>query len=96
MLRYLKVPEINTQRYYYTHSCLKVRNTNYDASSATMLRVADKLLSDDPGVGTASYESSGRIWAFCKRNATSTNAIIRYRNTKKTTNRDGTTSQHQE
>ena len=28
----------------------------------------------DPGVETAFYESSERIWAFCKRNATSRNA----------------------
>ena len=40
--------------------------------------------SDDPGPGTDFHESSGRIWAFCKRNAISKNAIIRniYHNTK--------------
>ena len=50
--------------------------------------------SDDPKAGTVFHEFSGRIWAFCKRNANSRNAIIHYRNTKKKTNRDGTISQH--
>ena len=34
--------------------------------------------SNDPGIF---YESCGLIWAFRKRNATSKNAIIGYRNT---------------
>ena len=51
-------------------------------------------ISGDPGAGTAFHEFSGRIWAFCKRNTTSRNAIIHYRNTKRKTNRDGTESQH--
>ena len=50
--------------------------------------------SGDPGAETVFHESSGRIWAFCKRNATSRNAIIHYRNTKKKTNHDGIISQH--
>ena len=33
--------------------------------------------SGDSGAGTAFHESSGRVWAFCKLNATSRNAIIR-------------------
>ena len=45
------------------HSCLKMRNTNCDASSATMLEVADEwppctalvAASGDPGAGTASH-----------------------------------------
>ena len=37
--------------------------------------------SGDLGAGTAFHEFSGRIWAFYKRNATSRNAIIHYRNT---------------
>ena len=40
----------------------------------------------DPGTGTAFHEFSGRIWAFCKRNATSRNAITHYRNTKRKNN----------
>ena len=51
----------------------------------------------DPGAGTAFHEFSGRILAFCKRNATSRNAIIHYRNTKskdKTGNRGEVMSQH--
>ena len=69
-------------------------------AGATMLEVADDhfstalvAVSGDSGTGTAFHEFSGRIWAFCKRNATLRNAIIHYRNTKKT-NRDGTISQH--
>ena len=53
--------------------------------------------SGDPGAGTAFHEFSGRIRAFCKRNATSRNAIIHYRNTKsksETGNRDEIMSQH--
>ena len=38
-------------------------------------------VSGNPGAGTVFHEFSGRIWAFCKRNATSRNAIIHYRNT---------------
>ena len=37
--------------------------------------------SGDPGAGKGLHEFSGRIWALCKRNATSRNAIIYYRNT---------------
>ena len=37
--------------------------------------------SGDPGTGKAFHEFSGRIWALCKRNATSRDAIIYYRNT---------------
>ena len=40
----------------------------------------------DPGAGTAFHKSSGRMWAFCKRNAISRNAIIHYRNTKSKSN----------
>ena len=39
--------------------------------------------SSDRGVGTAFHKSSGKIWAFCKRNATLKNPNIYYRNTKK-------------
>ena len=57
-----------------------MRNTNCDASSATMLEVAGEwpalctafiAASGDPGAGKGFHEFSGRIWAFCKRNATS-------------------------
>ena len=41
---------------------------------------------NDPGTETAFHESSGRIWAFCKRNTTSRNAITHYRNTKRENN----------
>ena len=34
--------------------------------------------SGNPGADTTFHESSGRIWAFCKRNATLRNAIIHY------------------
>ena len=37
--------------------------------------------SGDPEAGTTFHEASGRIWAFCKRNATLRNATIHYRNT---------------
>ena len=54
--------------------------------------------SSDPGAGKAFHEFSGRIWALCKRNATSRNAIVYYRNTniegKLIGNRDEITSQH--
>ena len=50
--------------------------------------------SGDPKAGTVFHEFSGRIWAFYKRNATSGNTIIHYRNTKRKTNRDETVSQH--
>ena len=39
--------------------------------------------SSDRGVGTAFHKSSGKIWAFCKRNATLKSPNIYYRNTKK-------------
>ena len=39
--------------------------------------------SGDGGAGTAFHKSSGRIWAFCKRNAISRNPNIYYRNTKR-------------
>ena len=42
--------------------------------------------SGDSGAEADFHESSGRIWVFCKRNATSRNAIIHYRNTKRKTN----------
>ena len=35
----------------------------------------------DPRVRTTLHKYSGRSWAFYKRNATSRNAIIHYRNT---------------
>ena len=65
-----------------------MRNTNCDASNATMLDVTDDnnsscSASGDSRAGTAFHKSSGRIWAFCKRNATSGNATIHYRNAKK-------------
>ena len=41
------------------------------------------VASDDPEARTTFHEFSGRIWAFCKRNANSRNAIIHYRTTKK-------------
>ena len=59
-----------------------------------MIVTALVAASGDPGAGTAFHESSGRIWAFCKRNAISRNATIHYRNTKRKTNRDETISQH--
>ena len=40
-------------------------------------------VSGDPGSGKVFHEFSGRIWAFCKRDATLKNAIIHYRNTNK-------------
>ena len=46
----------------------------------------------DPGAGTAFHESSGKIWAFHKRNAISKNAIIHYSNTNRESNRDGAIS----
>ena len=42
--------------------------------------------SGDPGAETAIHEFSGKIWAFCKRNAISRNAIIHYCNTKRKSN----------
>ena len=42
--------------------------------------------SGDSGAEVDFHESSGRTWAFCKRNATSRNAIIHYRNTKRKRN----------
>ena len=42
--------------------------------------------SGDPGAGTVFHEFSGRIWTFCKRNATSRNAIIHCRNTNRKSN----------
>ena len=51
-------------------------------------------VSDDPGAGTAFHESSGRIWAFRKRNAISRKATIHCRNTKRKNNRDATISQY--
>ena len=42
--------------------------------------------SGDPGPGTDFHKSSGRIWAFYKRNAISRNALIHCRNTKRKTN----------
>ena len=62
-----------------------------------MIVTALVATSGDPGAGTAFHEFSGRVWAFCKRNARSKNAIIHYRNTKsknKTENRDEIMSQH--
>ena len=38
--------------------------------------------SSDLGAGINFHKCSGRIWAFHKRNATSRNAIVYYRNTK--------------
>ena len=40
----------------------------------------------DPGTTKTFHKSSGRIWAFCKRNAISRNAIIHCRNTKSKSN----------
>ena len=40
----------------------------------------------DQGAGASFHEFSGRIWAFCKRNAASRNPMIHYRNTKRKTN----------
>ena len=59
-----------------------------------MIVTALVAASGDPGAERAFHESSGRIWAFCKRNATSRNATIHYCDTKRKTNRDGTISQH--
>ena len=39
--------------------------------------------SGNPGTGTAFHEFRKEFWAFCKRNATSRNAIIHSRNTDK-------------
>ena len=54
------------------------------------------VVSDDPGARTAFHEFSGRIWAFCKRNATLRNAIIiaTLIRGKVIGNRDGIISQH--
>ncbi|KAK1124995.1 hypothetical protein K0M31_006332 [Melipona bicolor] len=72
----------------HSHSSSEIR----DALSATMLEVMNDhctalvAASGDPGVRTVFHESSGGIWAFCKRNATSRNAIIHYRNINKRKN----------
>ena len=42
--------------------------------------------SGDLGRGIVFHKSSGKIWAFCKRNAILRNAIAHYRNTKRKCN----------